>query len=103
MVTIAFFDQVAKFTKKCFDEDWVVEKFGNDSDGTTKKVRYFKQAFKKLGRDKYPGCRHQANKKTKKFSIMPDFILCWVASPIIKWPRLLEGTSVWRYSFIESG
>jgi len=41
MVPIAFFDQVAKFTKKYCYEDWVVEKFGKDSDGTTKNLRHF--------------------------------------------------------------
>ena len=41
MVPLSFFVRVAEWTKKYCYEDWVVEKFGNDRDGKTKKRRHF--------------------------------------------------------------
>ena len=84
IVPLSFFEKVAVFTDKYCYRDWVVEQFGKDRDGETKKVRHFVDVPAKVGRNPYPKRRHRADKERKKYDITPGFVICWIALLILQ-------------------
>ena len=84
ILPLSFFQEVAKLSNKYAYLDWVVEKWGKNRDGDTKKRSHFEDVPAKQGSKAYPGGRHRADKEKKKYKITPGFVLCWIAILILQ-------------------